>query len=956
MKKIIKWFLRVLLALIGLIIIALIVVPMLFKDEMLTKVKEEINNNVNAKVEFTDFKLSLIKSFPDLNIGLYEVSVTGVDQFENDTLLSLKSFNVQVDLMSAIKKNVRVKGIILDQPFINAIVLEDSTVNWDIAVPTEEIIDTVVVEEYVADDESADEGTMDYRVDLQKFQIKDAHIIYNDETSKMYASIENLNFILKGDFGADYSDLNISTSIEAINVKMGAVKYLKDASFGFDATIGADIENMTFTFKDNLFSLNDIALGFEGSVEMPAEDINVDIVFGTKKTSFKSLLSMIPAIYMEGFEELKTSGNLALSGDIKGTYNETQMPLANISLLVENAMFQYPDLPKAVENINIDVAVFYDGVVNDNTKVDLNKFHVEVAENPFDIAMHIRTPFSDPHIEGSVDGHIILNTLNDVLPMDDMSLDGEITADIDIEGNMSAIENENYDDFKAKGQLQLKDFIFESKDLPAAVKIIETTFNFTPQYLELKSFKSEIGESDFKLTGKIENYIAYALSDGVLKGDFKFNSSYINVNEFMAEDPGEETDITDNSSVETEEELADTISSALSVIEIPGNIDFRLVSSLGRILYDKMDITNLTGVFLIKDQKVMMNNLKMNLLDGYFGVNGEYNTQNIDVPTVTMGLDIRDVEIETVTNSFSMIEKIAPILKSCKGKVSIKFDYTSLLDSVMSPILNSIEGYGKVHSDKIQVVDSKTFDKLTELLKLGKKFNNEFKDVNVSFKIKDGRINVEPFDLKADDINMTVGGSHGIDQTLNYDLLLDVPRKYFGSTANDALEGLLKEAAEKGVKIDVSENIKVKAKVVGTTTDPKITLNYKDDTGDAEQSLKDELKKKAKEELEKEAGKELEARAQKVIDDAEKESAKLKREARVAADKTLAEGNKEADALVKKASKEGMLAKIAAETTAKELKKEAKKKADKLVKTADKKADGIVAAARVKADKIRKGQ
>ena len=852
--------------------------------------------------------------------------------------------------MSAIKKNVRVKGIILDQPFINAIVLEDSTVNWDIAVPTEEIIDTVIVEEDVADDESADEGTMDYRVDLQKFQIKNAHIRYNDETSKMYASIENLNFILKGDFGADYSDLKIKTSIEAINVKMGLVKYLKNASFGFDATIGADMENMIFTFKDNLFSLNDIALGFEGSVEMPAEDINVDIVFGTKKTSFKSLLSMIPAIYMEGFEELKTSGNLALSGDIKGTYNETQMPLANIRLVVEDAMFQYPDLPKSVENINIDVAVFYDGVVNDNTKVDLNKFHVEVAENPFDIAMHIRTPFSDPHIVGSVDGHIILSTLNDVLPMDDMSLDGEITADIDIEGNMSAIENENYDDFKAKGQLQLKDFIFESKDLPAAVKIIETTFNFTPQYLELKSFEAGIGESDFKLTGKIENYIAYALSDGVLKGDFKFNSSYINVNEFMTEESAGE-----DSEVEVEVSEMDTVS-AMSIVEIPGNIDFRLTSSLGHILYDKMDITNLTGVFLIKDQKVMMNNLKMNLLDGDFGVNGEYNTQNIDAPTVTMGLDIRDIDIETLTNSFSMIEKIAPILKSCKGKVSIKFDYTSLLDSAMSPDLNSIDGYGKIHSDKIQVVDSKTFDKLTDLLKLGKKFNNEFKDVNVSFKIKDGRINVEPFDLKADDINMTVGGSHGVDQTLNYDLLLDVPRKYFGSTANDALEGLLKEAAKKGVKIDVSENIKVKAKVVGTTTDPKITLNYKDDTGDAEQSLKDELKKKAKEELEKEARKELEVQAQKVIDDAEKEAAKLKREARVAADKTLAEGNKEADALVKKASKEGMLAKIAAETTAKELKKESKKKADKLVKAADKKADSIVAAARVKADKIRKGK
>ncbi|MBU8893767.1 MAG: AsmA family protein [Bacteroidales bacterium] len=939
MKKIIKWFFRILLILLGLIIILLIVVPMFFKDEMLIKVKEEINNNVNAKVEFTDFKLSLFKSFPDLNLGLHEVSVTGIDQFEGDTLVYFESFNIQVNLISAIKKNVVVKGIVLKEPFINGKVLVDSSANWDIAKSVEVIDSALIEDEITATDTTAE--TMDYRLQLKKFQIKNAKIRYQDETSNMTATLDNLNFLLKGDFGMDYSDLAINASIDAINVKMGGIKYLKNASFGFDATIGADMENMIFTFKDNLFSLNDIALGFEGVVKMPEEDIEVDVKFNTKKTSFKSLLSMVPAIYMEGFEDLKTSGNLALSGDIKGTYNETQMPLANIRLVVEDAMIQYPDLPKAVENINIDVSVFYDGVVNDNTKVDLNTFHVELAGNPFDIAMHIRTPFSDPYIEGSVDGHIVLSTLTDVLPLEDMSLEGEITADIDIAGNMSTIENENYEDFKASGQLQLKGFVFESADLPAAVKIIETTFNFTPHYLELKSFDSEIGESDFHLNGKIENYIAYALSDGTLKGDFRFTSTFINVNEF----------ITETEEYEDSEVPVDS-ASVMTVFEVPDKIDFKLISSLNHILYDNMDIKNLTGTFLIKDKKILMDNLDMNILDGKIGINGEYNTQKIEAPTVIMGLNISDIEIESAVNSFSMLEKLAPILKECKGKVSIKFDYMSLLDSEMSPVLNSIDGYGRIKSKKIQVINSKTLDKIADLLSSGNKFNNEFNDINISFKIKDGRITVEPFNVKVEDIKMNVRGSHGIDQTLDYNIKLIVPRKYFGSAANDALDELLKEAESKGVKLDVSENIKVKAKVVGTTSDPKVTLNYKDDTGDTEKSLKTQLKKQA----DKEARKEVEARAQKVIDDAEKEAAKIKKEARVSADKVLTEGNKEADALVAKAAKEGYLAKIAAETAAKELKKEAQKQADDLVKEADKKADALVAKARVEAAKIKKGE
>lgn len=954
MKKLIKWFFRILAILIGIIIIALIVVPMLFKDQMLVKVKQEINKNVKAEVEFTDFKLSLLKSFPDLNLGLQELSVKGVDKFKNDTLVYFESFNVQVNLISAIKKDIVVNGIVLNKPYINGVVLEDSSANWDITLPSEEVEDSLSVKEGITEEVDTAASPMDYRVDLQKFQIKDAKIRYTDGTSNMTASIDNLNFLLKGDLGMDYSDLSINTSIESIHVQMGAVRYLKNTSFGFDAIIGADMENMKFTFKDNVLSINDIALGFEGVVEMLEEDINVDVKFGTKKTSFKSLLSMVPAIYLEGFEELKTAGNLQLTGDIKGTYNENQMPLANLRLVVEDAMFQYPDLPKSVHNINIDLAVFYDGVVNDNTKVDLNKFHVEMAGNPFDIAMHLKTPFSDPEINATVDGHIALNTLSDALPLEGMKLEGEITADVDIAGKLSTIENENYEDFDAKGQLQIKDFVVEGEDLPSAVKIIETTFNFSPQYLELKSFKSQIGESDFRLHGKIENYIPYVLSDGTVKGKLYLNSSNINVNEFMPEQ--EETESAEQTEeVEAEEEIASEDSVVTTgIFEVPDRIDFSLVSKLDRILYDKMEITDLNGTFLVKDEKVVMDNLNMNLLDGKLDVDGEYNTQNIEKPMVDMGLDIENIEIESALNSFSMLEKMAPILKNCKGKVSIQFDFTSLLDMEMSPVLNSIDGYGKLQSKKIQVVDAKTLNKLTELLKM-KNFDNEFEDINISFTVKDGRINVEPFNVNMDDIKMTIGGSHGIDQTLDYDISMDVPRKYFGSAANDALDGLLKQASDKGFNIEMSENIKVKAKVVGTSTDPKITLNYKEGSTDTKKSVKETVKEKAKEEIRKRGGEELEAKAQKVIDDAEAEAAKIKKEAREAADKVLEEGNKEADALVAKASKEGMLAKIAAEKAAEKLKDEAKMEADNIIAEADKKADKIVEDAKKEANEIKKG-
>ncbi|MDX9697728.1 MAG: AsmA-like C-terminal region-containing protein [Bacteroidales bacterium] len=930
MKKYIKWVFKSILILIVLIIALMIIIPYFFKDEIMNKVKSEINKNVRAKVEFADFKLSLFRSFPDFNLGLYNLSVIGIDKFDGDTLMYFKSFNVQVDLMSALKKNVMVKGIVLDQPLINAKVLADSSANWDIMIPSEEVADTV------AEEDVSDESD-DFNLQLKKFQIIDGQIIYDDATSDMLASINNLNFLLKGNFGLDYSDLNIKTTIDAINVKMSGIQYLKNTRFGFDATIGADMVKSIYTFKDNLLTLNDIALAFDGSVEMPGDDINVDMRFNTKNTSFKSILSMVPAIYMQGFEQLKTNGNLVLEGDVKGTLTDSITPSANLRLLVENAMFQYPDLPKSVDNINIDLKVFYDGINNDNTKVDLNKFHLEMAGNPFDIVMHVSTPMSDPQIQGAIDGHIILSTFKDILPLDSTKIDGEIIADIELDGKMSSIENEKYEDFKAIGKLQLKDFIYESPDFPQPVKIIETTLDFTPKYLNLQSFIAQIGKSDFNLNGKIENYIAYALKDEILKGNFNFTSSLIDANEFMTEST-EEVTVTDSAEV------------PMTVFEVPANIDFRLQSSLSHILYSKMDITNLKGVFVVKDKKVLMENLTMNMLDGKIGLTGEYNTQDIQKPAVKMALDISDIEITSAVNSIEMLGKMASILEKCKGKVSVKLNYEGLLDSTMSPVLNSIEGYGRLQSKEIEVVNSETLSTLFKLVKLGDNTGNSFKDVNVSFKISEGRINVEPFDTKVGDIKMTVGGSHGVDQTMDYDVALNIPMKYFGSAANEAVSGLLDLAGSKGLNIDKVESITINAKIVGTTTDPKITLG-KSSAGGENKSVKEQLvdqtKTKAKEEIS--------AQAQKIIADAEKEAAKLKDEAQVAADKLLQQTTQEADALVKKAAKEGPLAKIAAEKSASVLKKEAKKKADDLVKEAGVKADKLVEEAKIKADKLGSG-
>ncbi|HKK82249.1 MAG TPA: AsmA family protein, partial [Prolixibacteraceae bacterium] len=253
MKKILKRFIKILLIFIGVLLLLMLIIPALFKDQILSKVKTEINSQVDATVEFQDVSLSLFRSFPDFNLGLHQLSVVGKDQFAKDTLVAFDAFRVEVDLFSALGGKVEVEGIVLDRPRMHARVLADSSANWNIAPPADT---TVTAEEEVPD--TTGSTTTDMRIALKHFEIRNASVLYEDETTKIRAQLEDWNLMLTGDFGADYSDMSLSTAIEAINVKMGGVQYLKNTSFSFNTELGANLEEMLFELKENQLMMNDL--------------------------------------------------------------------------------------------------------------------------------------------------------------------------------------------------------------------------------------------------------------------------------------------------------------------------------------------------------------------------------------------------------------------------------------------------------------------------------------------------------------------------------------------------------------------------------------------------------------------------------------------------------------------------------------------------------------------------
>ena len=615
--KIVKRILLVLLALIVLLIGAAIAIPYIYKDEILVMIKDEINKNVRAEVDFADVSLSLLRSFPNLSLKIEDYKVIGVDEFEGQPLASGKNVGLTLDLMSVIKADrpVAIRSVQLDSPDINVYVKKNGAANYDIAVPSS---DTTVQE---TTEEAADYSNV--VIELDRYAVTNAHILYDDQSTDVFFEATGLNHSGKGNFTIDVYDLDTHTDIKEVTVESGGVAYLKKALLQLDAIFNIDQANSKYTLKENELLVNALKLHADGFVQLLGDDIGMDLSFSTPQNDFKSLWSMIPNAYIEGYEDVKADGQFSFSGNVKGTYSTSpeSYPSFNIDLSVADANVQYPGLPMGISNIATEAKIKSPSSDFDDLTVDVPAFKMTLGSNPFSANFFLKRPISDPDVKASAKGIINLSDISKAFPVDGVDqLAGIINADLDVNTRLSYIENENYESVDMRGALQLKQFNYKGAGLPLVV-INAMSMDFTPQNVNVPNFDGKLGQSDIQASGSVKNILAYFSPEKTMFGELKMRSSYFNVDEWMAVSEGESTATTNTTSGSYSSSSAGDADTGES-IEIFDRFDFTLDAAIDKIEYDIYEIRNSVAKGHMTPNTLKVSELAAQIGDSDFSGNG----------------------------------------------------------------------------------------------------------------------------------------------------------------------------------------------------------------------------------------------------------------------------------------------------------------------------------------------
>lgn len=810
-----KKFLKITGITVLVIIAILFAAPFLFKGKIITLVKAEINKSVNAKVDFADVDISLLRRFPRLAVAVEKLQVVGNGAFAKDTLISAENIDVALNLMSVIRGDkMTIYSVDVNKPRIHALVAKDSSVNWDIMKP-----DTTA-----ATDTAASEP---FNLELKSYAIHDGYIAYRDSVGNMSSEIIGLEHEGSGDFTADIFTLKTKTAADAVNFTYGPVPYLVNAKTSIDADIQVDNRTSKYSFKTDEVKVNELKIATAGFFQLVNDSTyNMDITFNAPSTDFKNILSLIPVVYQKDFAKVKTSGKAIFNGAVKGVMSNTSMPAYNINLDVANGFFQYPDLPAPVKNINVELKVNNPDGVTDHTVVNIPKAHFEMENDPFDLRLLVRTPISNLWVDAAAKGKVDLSKITRMVKLDEgTSIKGLLNADLALKGFVEAVQKQQFNQFTANGTLALNGFSYVAKDYPDGVALDRLLMTFNPQNVTLNEASGKYLNTNFAANGSVNNLIAYTLKNEPLDGVVNVKADRVDVNAFMGTSDSSATDSTSGPFV------------------VPANLDLVLNAQAGEVKYDNLLMQNVSGSLLLKDETVKLDNVRGNALDGTIAISGSYSTrENKKKPAIALQYDVEELDIQKTFTTFNTVQKLMPVAKFLSGKMTSRLTMTGNLGGNMFPDLTTLTGNGNILLIEGVLKKFKPLEQLASRLNVEELQDITLREVREQFEFNAGKVLVKPFQVKLKDITMEIGGVHGLDQSLDYTIAMKVPRSMIGAKGNQLLNNLITQANSRGVPVKVDEVVDINVRMLGTITNPDLQFNLKQAAGSLTENLKEQAK------------------------------------------------------------------------------------------------------------------
>lgn len=456
------------------VLLLLYLIPVLFPGTVAQQVKALANKRLDAEVNFSNSKLSFFTHFPSLTVSLDDFSLKGSKPFSNDTLLKADQVAFGINLKRLFfDGEVRINKLYVSDASINVMVNKEGQANYNV---------------YVADEQPEDTASSGTAIRLDRIDLKNCRVRYNDESAKVLVDAYGFNYLGKGDLSEEVFDLQTDARIDSVDFYYDKVPYLKRKRIRADLITRINTNSLSFILQKNKLRINRFPIEFTGTFSILKEGYDINIRAVSENNRLKQLFSLLPPEYAAWLKDTKIRGRSDFAFNFKGRYNAVtgQQPNLDFKFKVRKGFIKYADAPFPFSDFKMDLDAQLPSLDVNKLIVNLKQLDFKVGDNDYLNAFLISRGLNEIEVKGKIKSDLDLKSLDNALGLDNMDLRGILKTDIVADGIYSA-EKRLFP--KTKGGFSLQNGWLKTDYYPnpiSDIKLVANVVNNTGTYKDLK--------------------------------------------------------------------------------------------------------------------------------------------------------------------------------------------------------------------------------------------------------------------------------------------------------------------------------------------------------------------------------------------------------------------------------------------------------------------------------------
>jgi AsmA protein len=480
-------------------------------------------------------------------------------------------------------------------------------------------------------------------------------------------------------------------------------------------------------------------------------------------------------------DSITLAGILSVDLKVNGNYAPAKkmFPVTTALIGLKGGIVQTKYYPHPVEKTEMLLEVVNHTGTMQDLVVNIKPLSFLFEGKPFTLNARLEN-FDDMLYDVQSKGTLDIGKIYKVFSQKGMDLDGFIETDLSLKGRQSDATSGRIGKLSNHGTLMLRDIALRSELYPKPFIIKTGEFRFDQDKVWFDNFLAIYGTSDFHLKGFMKNTINYMLSQGgTLTGDFRMNSDFINIDEFMA------FAVVDSAVISAERPET-------GVVIIPRDLDVNLRAGINKTSFKGLEIKDIQAEVNVKEGIIVLKNTSLEMAGCKANMDATYGSVTPVKGFFDFHIKAVDFDIKRAYNEIGMIREMAPSAGKAEGIVSMDYSIKGILNAEMFPILPSVEGGGIFSIKKVKVYGLKLFNDISKGTEKEGLSNPDMTKVDIKSTIKNNTVTLEQFKFKVKGIRVKISGTTTFDNKLNLKVrlgmgplgIIGIPMKVTGTSEN----------------------------------------------------------------------------------------------------------------------------------------------------------------------------